>query len=88
MVYFYTAINGDFYTAIDTVPSHASPLYGRRSRDMLLEGLPFSASRKFINMSFQEALETYMILGGVPGYPLKASEYTDILDFVEKEFSS
>ena len=70
----------------EMVLSHASPLYGRRSRDMLLEGLPFSASREFLNMSFQEALETYMILGGVPEYLLKASEYTDILDFVEKEF--
>ncbi len=70
----------------EMVLSHASPLYGRRSRDMLLEGLPFSASREFLNMSFQEALETYMILGGVPEYLLKASEYTDILEFVEKEF--
>lgn len=70
----------------EMVLSHASPLYGRRSRDMLLEGLPFSASREFLNMSFQEALETYMILGGVPEYLLKASEYTDILAFVENEF--
>ncbi|MGP8329772.1 MAG: ATP-binding protein [Methanosarcinaceae archaeon] len=70
----------------EMVLSHASPLYGRRSRDMLLEGLPFSASREFLNMPFQEALETYMILGGVPEYLLKASEYTGILDFVDNEF--
>ncbi len=37
-------------------------------------------------MPFQETLETYMILGGVPEYLLKASEYTDITNFVEKEF--
>ena len=70
----------------EMVQSHASPLYGRRSRDILLEGLPFSDSKEFLNMPFQETLETYMILGGVPEYLLKASEYTDITNFVEKEF--
>jgi len=70
----------------EMVLSHASPLYGRRSRDILLEGLPFSDSKEFLNMPFQETLETYMILGGVPEYLLKASEYTDITNFVEKEF--
>jgi AAA+ ATPase superfamily predicted ATPase len=70
----------------EMVLSHASPLYGRRSRDILLEGFFFSDSEEFLNMPFQETLETYMILGGVPEYLLKASEYTDITDFVEKEF--
>ena len=70
----------------EMVLSHASPLYGRRSRDILLEGLSFSDSKEFLNMPFQETLETYMILGGVPEYLLKASEYTDITNFVEKEF--
>lgn len=70
----------------EMVLSHASPLYGRRSRDLLLEGLSFSDSKEFLNMPFQETLETYMILGGVPEYLLKASEYTDITNFVEKEF--
>ncbi|MCK4928950.1 MAG: ATP-binding protein, partial [Methanosarcinales archaeon] len=70
----------------EMVLSHASPLYGRRSRDILLEGLSFSDSKQFLNMPFQETLQTYMILGGVPEYLLKASEYTDITNFVEKEF--
>ncbi|NIA03710.1 MAG: ATP-binding protein, partial [Nitrospirae bacterium] len=68
------------------VLSHASPLYGRRSRDILLEGLSFPESKEFLSMPYQETLETYMILGGVPEYLLKASEYTDITNFVEKEF--
>ncbi|HJH31220.1 MAG TPA: ATP-binding protein, partial [Methanosarcinaceae archaeon] len=37
-------------------------------------------------MPFQEALETYMIPGGVPESLLKASDYTGILDFVDNEF--
>ncbi len=37
-------------------------------------------------MPLQEALELYMTIGGVPEYLLKASEYTDFKDFVEKEF--
>ncbi len=70
----------------EMVLSYASPLYGRRSRDILLEGLSFRYSKEFFNMSLQEALELYMTIGGVPEYLLKASEYTNFKDFVEKEF--
>ncbi|HWQ96340.1 MAG TPA: ATP-binding protein [Candidatus Methylomirabilis sp.] len=70
----------------EMVLSYASPLYGRRSRDILLEGLSFRYSKEFFNMPLQQALEMYMTIGGVPEYLLKASEYTNFSDFVEKEF--
>ncbi len=70
----------------EMVLSYASPLYGRRSRDILLEGLSFRYSKEFFNMPLQQALEMYMIIGGVPEYLLKASEYTNLSDFVQKEF--
>ncbi|NJD78653.1 MAG: ATP-binding protein [Candidatus Methanoperedens sp.] len=72
----------------EMVLSYASPLYGRRSRDILLEGLFFKNAKEFLNMPSQEALELYMSIGGVPEYLIKASEYKSFKDFIEKEFFS
>lgn len=70
----------------EMVLSYASPLYGRRSKDLLLEGLYFKHAREFVSWSFQEALELYFITGGVPEYLLKASEYDNQRRFLEYEF--
>jgi len=70
----------------EMVLSYASPLYGRRSRDILLEGLAFKNAKEFLNMPFEDCLELYMITGGVPEYLIKASEYSSLTDFIQKEF--
>ena len=72
----------------EKVLSYASPLYGRRTRDILLEGLPFKYAREFVKMPSREALQLYLIIGGVPEYLLKASEYGSLAEFLEKEFFS
>ena len=49
--------------------NHSSPLYGRRSGQMLLSSLRFSAARRFFNsLSVVEQVEAYAILGGMPAY--------------------
>jgi len=70
----------------EKVLSYASPLYGRRTQDILLEGLPFKYAREFVEMPLREALQLYLIIGGVPEYLLKASEYGNLAEFLEKEF--
>jgi hypothetical protein len=70
----------------EKVLSYASPLYGRRTRDILLEGLSFKSAREFVKMPPREALQLYLIIGGVPEYLLKASEYSNLAEFLEKEF--
>ncbi len=70
----------------EKVLSSASPLYGRRTRDILLKSLDFSDSRNFLKMKPEDQLKTYFILGGVPEYLLKASEYNNLTDFLESEF--
>ena len=72
----------------EKVLSYASPLYGRRTRDIFLEGLPFKYAEEFVRMPFEEALQLYLIIGGVPEYLLKASEYSNLGKFLEKEFFS
>lgn len=70
----------------EMVLSYASPLYGRRTRDILLEGLPFPDARKLLDMPFEDSLKVYMVLGGVPEYLNKASEYKAHSPFLENEF--
>ncbi len=70
----------------ESVLSYASPLYGRRSRDLLLESLKFKSIPEFLERSSKDSLETYLIIGGVPEYLLQALNYTEITQFLEKEF--
>jgi len=71
----------------DTALSYTSPLYGRRTRDMLLGALRFSDARKLLpSLSFKDALKVHLTIGGIPEYLLKAGDYNDYATFVEREF--
>jgi hypothetical protein len=71
----------------DTALSYTSPLYGRRTRDMLLGALRFSDARKLLpTFSFKDALKVHLTIGGIPEYLLKAGDYNDYATFVEREF--
>jgi hypothetical protein len=70
----------------EKILSSSSPLYGRRTKDLLLRELGFFDSCSFLNMGFEEKLKTYMVIGGVPEYLLKANDYSNSLDFIENEF--
>jgi len=70
----------------EKVLSYSSPLYGRRTRDILLGTLFFKDSKKFIKMSFEDQLKLFLIIGGVPEYLLKASDYKNLDSFLETEF--
>jgi len=49
--------------------SHSSPLYGRRSGQINLEPLKFSAAQQFFpHLPVTEQVETYAVLGGMPAY--------------------
>ena len=70
----------------EEVLSSASPLYGRRTRDMLLAPLTFENSLDFLNMPFIEKMKIYMCTGGVPEYLLKAMDYKNAAAFIKNEF--
>lgn len=72
----------------DLALSATSPLYGRRTRDMLLSALPFAHAKTFLDQPFPDALRTYLAIGGIPEYLLKASEYRSFSAFIEREFFS
>lgn len=70
----------------DLALSSTSPIYGRRTRDMLLEALRFSDARKFLPASPIDALRIYLSIGGVPEYLLKAGDYETFSRFTAREF--
>ena len=70
----------------DLALSSTSPLYGRRTRDMLLGPLRFSDAKKFFHLPVPDALKVYLSVGGVPEYLLKASAYDSSDTFFKLEF--
>ena len=83
----FTVLSGSLLGLMsDMVLSYASPLYGRRTRDILLEKMSFRDAKKFVSLPFRESLELYFITGGVPEYLLKAAEYSSLNEFLEREF--
>ncbi|MCK9580472.1 MAG: ATP-binding protein [Methanoregula sp.] len=70
----------------DLALSSTSPLYGRRTRDILLGPLRFSDACKFFGFPFPDALKVYLSIGGVPEYLLKAGAYEDCDSFYRTEF--
>ena len=72
----------------ERVLSHSSPLYGRRTRDILLNPLNLRNSCEFLRMRFEDKLRVYMSIGGVPEYLLRASKYKTSNDFFRNEFFS
>jgi len=70
----------------DNVLSYSSPLYGRRTRDILLTQFDLRNSLKFTSYDFEEGLMLYMTIGGVPEYLEKAQGYNDYYAFVIREF--
>ncbi|MGQ9721758.1 MAG: ATP-binding protein [Candidatus Jordarchaeum sp.] len=71
----------------EQVLSSASPLYGRRTRDILLEEMRFESAREFLErMNFEEQLKTSMTVGGVPEYLLRAREYNSLEELALQEF--
>jgi uncharacterized protein len=70
----------------DLALSSTSPLYGRRTRDLLLGPLIFSDAKKFFHFPFSDSLKVYLSIGGVPEYLLKAGIYDDCDAFYTAEF--
>jgi len=72
----------------DLALSSTSPLYGRRTRDMLLGPLRFRDARRFFSFPFPDALKVYLSIGGIPEYLLRAGNHDDCGSFYRDEFFS
>lgn len=65
--------------------NYSSPLYGRRTAQILLKQIPFRYYREFYpNRSEEELCEFYSVTGGVPKYIELFEEYGDIYEAIEE----
>lgn len=70
----------------ERILSHASPLYGRRTRDMLIKQIPPQYSVDFLGMEFEDALKTMLTIGGIPEYLRVAAKWKTYASFLNEEF--
>lgn len=69
----------------EKVLSHKTPLYGRRTGQILLRPLPFSEIKGFYpELSFDRRLELYSIAGGNPGYLNKLDPGLSLTDNIRE----
>lgn len=65
--------------------NYSSPLYGRRTAQILLKQIPFRYYREFYpGRSEEELCEFYSVTGGVPKYIELFEEYGDIYEAIEE----
>lgn len=70
----------------EKVLSNSSPLYGRRTRDMLLGQIPPAYIHNFVQFRFEDVIKATLTIGGVPEYLLVAGKFKDYVSFIEAEF--
>lgn len=64
------------------------PLYGRRTRDILLGELDYISAKEMLNLPVEEFVKFYLVLGGIPQYLQVASNYNNFREFLKIEFTS
>ena len=70
----------------EKVLESSSPLYGRRTRDILLKALNFESSTEFIRFDFEDKLKALLTIGGIPEYLIVASKFNNYNEFINEEF--
>jgi AAA+ ATPase superfamily predicted ATPase len=61
------------------VLGYRSPLYGRRTGQLILHPMDFADARQFFpRLNFEEALSFYAVCGGVPAYLLEFNPQVDL----------
>lgn len=70
----------------EKVLSSSSPLYGRRTRSLLIAPLKQEHIDKFLKMDFEDSFKTGLSIGGIPEYLIVASPYPTYEKYIENEF--
>jgi AAA+ ATPase superfamily predicted ATPase len=83
----YLILCGSFISFMEReVLGHKSPLYGRRTGQLLVHPLPLRTLKGFFpGYSSEERISAYAILGGVPAYLIQFSDRLSIRQNVERQ---
>jgi AAA+ ATPase superfamily predicted ATPase len=82
----YVTLCGSFVSFMEReILGQKSPLYGRRTGQLLLQPLPIETLKEFFpTCSPDERISTYAILGGVPAYLIQFSGRLSLAQNIEK----
>lgn len=83
---FFIASGSLFGLMSEKVLSSSSPLYGRRTRDILLRPLHFAFANELLNFNFEDLLRTNLTINGIPEYLIVAAKHRDYSEFIANEF--
>ena len=83
----YLILCGSFVSFMEReILGQKSPLYGRRTGQLLLQSLPVYTLKEFFpSYSPEERTSTYAILGGVPAYLIQFSDKLSLAQNIKKE---
>ena len=83
----YLILCGSFVSFMEReILGQKSPLYGRRTGQLLLQSLPIQTLKEFFpTFSPDERISAYAILGGVPAYLIQFSGKRSLAQNIEKE---
>jgi len=83
----YLILCGSFISFMEReVLGHKSPLYGRRTGQLLVHPLPLRTLKGFFSRySPEERISAYAILGGVPAYLIQFTDKLSIRQNIEKQ---
>ena len=65
---------------------HSSPVYGRRTKDILLAPLPVAHALTLLPMSLEDRFKTVLTIGTIPEYLEIAAQYKTYDKFLQAEF--
>jgi len=83
----YLVVSGSLFGLMsEKVLSSSSPLYGRRTRDILLKQIPVGYINEFLNFDSEDLLRSAFTIGGIPEYLIVASKYNNYIKFINNEF--
>ena len=80
-------VSGSLYGLMsEKVLSNSSPLYGRRTRDLLLKPMPAGFIKEFVHFESEDCIKTALSIGGIPEYLNVAARHKTYIDFIRHEF--
>lgn len=62
---------GSSISMMEKILGNKSPLYGRRTSQLLIKPFNFEQSLDYLNINFEDAIKVYSIFGGTPAYILE-----------------
>ncbi|MBS3108429.1 ATP-binding protein [Candidatus Woesearchaeota archaeon] len=69
---------GSSISMMERLLGHKSPIYGRRTSQLLITPFSLKQALDYLNMTFEDAVKAYSVFGGTPAYVLEYNIKKDL----------